>query len=411
MPTNHIRQYLEHYFALHPSQEVKEMFEATAMRSLAVSMVGVFEPIYLYTIGFSVPQILLFYIAVYAGFLVVMPLGGRICRKHGYEHTMLFSSPFLILFYLSLFAIPYSAAFIAIAVVSTIVHRVLYWPGYHANFATWMTDKESGKEVSNRFAVTALASALAPVIGSAVIVSFGFGALFIVVAALILLSNLPLLRTPEMFMPKKFSYTGAVRRFVKRFGSARFLTYFALGENFISLAVWPVFIVIMIPSLLTVGFVVSLARIVNVMVTLYVGRLTDEDSKGKILASGTVFTVGSWLIRPFVTGPLGVFLTDSYYKVARNMVIVPFHSLGYGFARKEGVMSTVIFHEMSIAFGKLTAACLCWLAFLIFPRYPWPVVFVVAALYSALYSLLPYSARDLQPEEVLEHDVEHHRSP
>lgn len=411
MPTNHIRQYLEHYFALHPSQEVKEMFEATAMRSLAVSMVGVFEPIYLYTLGYSLPDILLFYIAVYAGFFIVLPLGGRICRRHGYEHTMLFSAPFLIVFYLSLFAIPYHPVFLAVAVIATITHRVLYWPGYHANFATWMNGKEAGKEVSNRFAVTALASAFAPVIGGAVIVAFGFGALFIVVSMLIMLSNVPLLRTPEMFMPQKFSYAGAVRRFAKRFGSPRFLTYFALGESFIALAIWPVFIVIMIPSLLTVGFVVSLARVVNVMVTLYVGRLTDEDRKDKVLHSGTVFTVGSWLIRPFIAGPLGVFLTDSYYKVARNMVIVPFHSLGYGFARREGVMSTVIFHEMSIAFGKLFAAALCWLAFVLFPSFAWPVVFVIAALFTSLYSLLPYSAREVPPESVLKHEAELHRSP
>jgi MFS family permease len=411
MPTSHIKQYLEHYLAFHPSQEVKEMFEAVAIRSLAVSMVGVFEPIYLYTLGFAITDILLFYIAVYIGFFFVLPLGGRICRKHGYEHTMLFSSPFLILFYLSLFAIPFHPVFIGIAVISTVVHRVLYWPGYHANFATWMNHKESGKEVSNRFAVTAIASAIAPIIGSAVIVSFGFGALFIVVAVLIMLSNLPLLRTPEAFIPKKFSYTGAVKRFVKRFGSARFLTYFALGESFIALAIWPVFIVIAIPNLLAVGVVVALARFINVIVTLYVGRLTDEDSKGKILASGTVFTVGSWIVRPFVTGPLGVFLSDSYYKVARNMIVVPFHSMGYNFARKEGVMTTIIFHEMCIAFGKLSAAVLCLLAFTYVPGNPWTVVFVIAAMFTALYSLLPYSAQRVTPETVVEHDVEHHRSP
>ncbi|MEA3249929.1 MAG: hypothetical protein U9Q03_06295, partial [Patescibacteria group bacterium] len=133
MPTNHIRQYLEHYFALHPSQEVKEMFQATAMRSLAVSMVGIFEPIYLYKLGYSIPSILFFYVVVYVVFVVVLPLGGRICRKHGYEHTMLFSSPFLVLFYLSLFAIPTSPIFLGVAVISTVLYRTLYWRDSHSN--------------------------------------------------------------------------------------------------------------------------------------------------------------------------------------------------------------------------------------------------------------------------------------
>jgi len=399
MPTSHIRHYLEHYFALHPSQEVKEMFQAIALRSLAVSMVGVFEPIYLYMLGYSIPDILLFYIAVFACFFLILPLGGRICRRHGYEHTMLLSAPFLIIFYLSLFAVPKYPVFLAVAVVATVLHRVLYWVGYHANFATWMNGKEAGKEMSNRIALAALAAAFAPVIGGAIIVFFGFGALFITVALLILLSNIPLLRTPEMFMPQEFSYTGAMRNFLRRFGSARFLTYFAEGEAFIALAVWPIFIVIVIPSLLTIGIVVSLARSVNVLLTLYAGRLADEDRWDKLLLSGTVFTAASWLVRPFVSGPLGVFLVDSYYKVSENMIRIPFDSAGYAFARKEGVMQTVIFHEMSLAFGKLTAAVLVYLAFILLPANPWPAVFIIAALFTVLYALLPYSGRKAEPVE------------
>ncbi|MEA3249025.1 MAG: hypothetical protein U9Q03_01560, partial [Patescibacteria group bacterium] len=326
-------------------------------------------------------------------------------------HTMLFSSPFLVLFYLSLFAIPTSPIFLGVAVISTVLYRTLYWSGYHANFATWMKSKEAGKEVSNRIALTAIASAFAPLIGGAVIVSFGFGALFIVVTMLILLSNVPLLRTPEMFVPKKFSYGKAVRRFVKRFGSTHFLTFFALGESFIALTAWPIFIVIMIPDLLVIGFLVSFARFINVLVTLYVGRLSDEDRRDSVLYSGTVFTIGSWLVRPLISGPLGVFLIDSYYRVSRNMTIVPFWSTAYGVAKKEGVMSTIIFQEMSLAFGKACAGVLAILMFYIFPANPWPAIFVLAAMFTALYSLLPRSARPVAPEDVLSHAAHHHQSP
>jgi len=406
MGRHHLKHYLSHYFALHPSEEMKEMFMATALRSFAVAAVGVFEPIYLYQLGISIQGILLFFIAHYVGYFLLNPLGGRICRKHGYEHTILLSSPFLIIYYLTLFAIPFHQAFIGVAVVALVIHKILYWPGYHANFATWMNSDESGREVSNRFAITALAAAIAPFIGALVIVTGGFGALFMGVSVLILVSNLPLLKTPEIFMPTKFSYGAAFKRFAKHVGSTRFWAMFGFGEQLLAMVLWPIFIIIMIPSLLSVGALVSLAKFVNVLVTLYVGRLSDEDRKDNVLHSGSVFTAASWFIRPFIGGPLGVFLIDSYYRVSRNMIIVPYFSYMYKDAKDDGVMGSIVFNEMSLSMGKATMALLALLAFWLVPDHAWTTVFIIAGGMTALYSFMPYSAtwkkREVNPTAIIE---------
>jgi MFS family permease len=403
---NHLKHYLSHYFALHPSEEVKEMFMATALRSFAVAAVGVFEPIYLYQLGISIKGILLFFIAHYIGYFFLAPLGGRLCRKHGYEHTILFSSPFLIIYYLMLFAIPFHQAFIGAAVVALVIYKILYWPGYHANFATWMNSDEAGREVSNRLAITALASAIAPFIGALVIVAGGFGALFIGVSVLILLSNLPLLKTPEIFMPSEFSYSKAFNRFVQHFGRSRFWAMFGFGEQLVAMVLWPIFIVIMIPSLLSVGALVSLAKFVNVLVTLYVGRLSDEDRKDNVLHSGSIFTAASWLLRPFITGPLGVFLIDSYYRVSRNMIIVPYFSYMYHDAKNGGVMGSIVFNEMALALGKASMAAAALLVFWLVPDLAWTIIFIIAAAMTALYSFMPNSStrkkRDFNPSAVIE---------
>ncbi|MFH1047857.1 MAG: MFS transporter [Patescibacteria group bacterium] len=388
---SHLRHYLSHYFALHPTTEMKEMFWATAVRSFAVSAVGVFEPIYLYQLGISIQGILLFYIAHYLGYLILTPLGGRICRKHGYEQTILLSSPFLILYYVALFAIPQSLSFMGIALLALVIHKILYWPSFHANFATWLNSEESGREVSNRFAITATASALAPFVGAVIVVMFGFGALFVIASIMVLLSNLPLLRTPEFFLPTKFSYSASVKRFVAGFGSNRFWAMFGFGEQLVSLVLWPIFIVIMIPNLLSVGALVSLAKFVDVLITLYVGRLSDEDRQDNVLHSGTIFTAASWLLRPIVTGPLGIFLIDSYYRVSRNMIVVPYFSYMYKDAKNDGIMASVVFNEMSLAIGKITMATMALVAFWLVPNHAWSVVFVLAAGLTATYSFMPFS--------------------
>lgn len=372
------------------------MYVSAAIRDFAVAAVGIFEPVYLYRSGFGLDGILLFYAAVYLLFFLALPIGGRICRKHGYEKTILFSSPFLILYYLSLFAIPFHPAFVGVAVVALVLQKILYWPGYHANFATWMDEREEGKEISNRIAITAIATSFSPIFGGALIAVGGFGSLFVTVAALILLANAPLLRTPERFEPRSFPYSEMFRRLFNWKARRRFLSFFGYGEQLFALAAWPVFIAIVVPDLLTLGVIVSLSRLVNVIVTLYAGHLADEGDKKRVVGSGVMFTAASWLIRPFIAGPLGVFLIDSYYRIARNILAVPFSSMFYDHAKRGDVMVRVVFGEMALSLGKL-AACLVGIAAVrLFPEHPWPALFVAAGLLSLLYGLIPVD-RDAPP--------------
>ena len=169
MPTGHFRHYIEHYLAPHPSTEVRELFVSTAILNFATAMVMLFEPLYLMAAGFSLTDVVLFYLALYVLYFFALPLGGRICRAKGFEHSILYSSPFLILYYLSLFAIPFHPAFIPFAIVFLVIQKILYWPGYHANVATWGGREERGREVSNISAIAAVSSTLAPSIGGFVV--------------------------------------------------------------------------------------------------------------------------------------------------------------------------------------------------------------------------------------------------
>ena len=387
MPTGHFRHYLEHYLAPHPSQEVRELFISTAILDFATSAVMIFEPIYLYTLKFTLEQILLFYIAIYVFYFLLLPIGGRICRSHGYEHTILFSSPFLILYYVSFFAISYSHFFIIAAVAALVIQKILYWPSYHSNFATWSDQAEGGREVSNMSALAAFASALAPVVGGLIIAVAGFRTLFAAVAVLILASNIPMLRTPEFFVPKPFSYGAALKRLGKKENRRSFLACLGFGEELIALVLWPIFIALIIPNLFSLGAIISLSMLANVLVTLYVGSLCDDGGKLPVLRSGAVYTAGSWLARLLVGGGLGIFLIDSFYRVAKNMIGVPLTALFYDDARRGAATETVVFFEMSLALGKILAAVLAIVIFRLFPGF-WGGIFILAGIFTVFYAAM-----------------------
>lgn len=398
MPANSLHHYIEHYFAPHPSQQVRELFMSKAILDFAAHAVMLFEPIYLHSIGFSVPQVILFYTALYVLYFFLLPLGARICRRGGNERAILLSSPFLFIWYLSLFAIPLHPVFIPIALVSIVIQKVLYWPGYHADLAAWGGRQERGKEVANIIALTGIIATLAPALGGVVIAMLGYKVLLIGAAVLILLSNIPLLKSPEFFVPREFPYLPALKRPFERANRRGTLAFFGHGEDIIAFAVWPIFVSFMIPDTASLGAIFSISMLVNVAVILYAGRMSDEGDRSRLLRSGALFTAASWLVRPITAGSLGVFLMDSYYRVSRSVLGVPMAAARYDAAQGDGspealakgdaVMESVVSFEMSLALGKAIAGALAAAILWKFPG-AWTATFVLAAAFSALYALMP----------------------
>jgi MFS family permease len=388
MPTGNFRNYIDHYLAPHPAHEVKEIFVSTAILDVAVSMIALFEPIYLWKLGYGLPYIAGFYVALYATYFLLLPLGARISRSRGNEHAMLFSSPFLIAYYLAFYAIAVHPAFMAVACLALALQKILFWPGYHANFAEWLGTGEEGREISNRNVVASLASILAPVAGGFIVTAFGFSHLFVVVSILILLSNVPLLATPERFTASEFAYAPAMLRLAQPENRKRLGAFMGFGEELIAMAFWPIFIAMTIPNLFSLGIVVSFAMLANVVMALYVGRATDESGTRAVLKTGVVYTGLAWLVRPFIAGGFGIFLMDSYYRVAKNAVNVPVVALIYKGARRKGIMESVVFFEQALSLGKILAGLLCMAAFILF-RDPWVAVFLLGVAFTALFALMP----------------------
>ncbi len=126
---------------------------------------------------------------------------------------------------------------------------------------------------------------------------------------------------------------------------------------------------------------------IKVIVALYVGGLVDEGARQPVLRNGAIFMAGSWFIRPLVTGGLGIFLFDSFYGISKNMTMIPLISTTYDNVKDGRETSEVVFFQMSLCLGKITA---CLLAMLIFVSLPngWWAIFLMAGLFTMLYALM-----------------------
>jgi len=68
--------HLPHYFSKHPSRNLKELFWSVGLMDLGLAAVTLFEPIYLYTIGYSVTKIAIFYLLIYGAYFLLVPFIG-----------------------------------------------------------------------------------------------------------------------------------------------------------------------------------------------------------------------------------------------------------------------------------------------------------------------------------------------
>lgn len=378
------RQFLK-YLAAAPTRRVRALFFSTTILDFALAAITIFEPIYLFKIGYSIPRILLFYIAIYGLYFAIQPFGGKVTRSHGYEHGIMFSTPFLILYYLSLFAIPYSPLFAVVAVIAYALQKMLYWPGYHADFARFGSVSNRGKELGKFIVLLSLASILGPFFGGLILKFFSFPTLFVIVSFLILASNVPLLLKHETLEPRELSYWDAYKRVLKPENRRLVLAYIGYGEEFLAIIVWPLAMYAIVGHFAALGLIVSVGMVFTAIVGYIIGCRTDEGEGRKFLRIGALFTALSWAARITIASPIPVFGIDVLYRSSRMAQGTPMAAMTYNQAREYSVTKTALLMEAAVIIGKLTAAVFALVAFQFFPDYAWPFVFVLGAAYSLMY--------------------------
>ena len=382
--------FLKDFLPYKMKRQVKELFASTILVNLALSMVMIFEPIYLYKIGYSLQKIMLFYLITYLIYFLIMPLGGKFARKKGYELGMLFGTILFSLFYIGLFFIEQYPFLFYLVPFILALQKTFYWPAYHADFARFSDDSEEGREIGGFTMAVSLVYIIGPALAGFIIIQWGFGALFTFATIIFLASNIPTLITKEEFAIKDFSYKDAYLRLISKKNRKSFLAYLGFGEELIVLVVWPVFISIIITDIFDLGLIITLATLITSIITLYIGKITDSRNKKSILSLGASFYSLAWFIRIFIINQVGIFFVDTLSRLSKNVIAVPLTAITYERAKSRSIMKTVLFFEMSLVVGKLIALLLIYtsLFFITDEIFAFKLTFILAGGMSLLYLLL-----------------------
>ncbi|HBH16679.1 MAG: hypothetical protein UV57_C0031G0006 [Parcubacteria group bacterium GW2011_GWD2_43_10] len=369
------------------SRQVRELYWATVLQNMALAMLLLFEPIYLWQQGFSVEAILWFFLAIYVAYFLALPLGAKFATTTGFEISIALSTVFQIAYYICLYLVAIAWWWAIPAVFLYTLQKMFYWPAFHADFARYSDAAEEGKEVSTLHITLSAVYVIGPLLGGALIAYGSWLMMFAVGCLLILVSNWPLLRTREEFKPRNFPYLDAYKRLFAKENWRSLIGYLGFGEELILLVLWPVFIATVINNYVEIGALVAGSTLIMVLATLYVGKLSDTKNIHSVLRFSTLFYMFAWLVRLTTRSPFGVFIIDSTSRLTKNIVQVPLHTLLYEKAKTRSVMDTVISFEMALVLGKIVAAVILLFAFsqLGSMSAVWSVTWIVAAAMTLLY--------------------------
>lgn len=323
-----------HHLFLHflKNRELNELYLSISIRAFALSLIGIFVPIYLYQMGYTLVSIFTFYL-FWSLFHVILTIPAtKVSARIGLKHSMLVSIPFLIVFFMLLYTLETSRWPLQLLSFFISVNTVLFWMSYHTDFARFSDKKNRGREIAFSKVVAIVFGALGPVVGAFVLTFMSFKILFIVVCILLGLSIVPLFFTEDVHEPSEVS----LKDFFKGQKRENVLAFVSNGiESRLGMAIWPLFIFLFIfnGKYLSLGLVSSFAMAVSLFSNFFIARMANARPR-TTLKFGSALNAVVWAAKSFVVTPVQVFFVDALYGVSQTAIHIPFDTLTYDKARK-----------------------------------------------------------------------------
>lgn len=286
--------------------ELSEMYLAVFLRTVALTMVGVFVPLYLLKNGYNFTDVLGFYTLFYIFGMCYDIVVAHLIARFGPKHVMRVSFLLQVVFSLllaNLQSIPFAVPILA--VVASLASTMYFMP-YHVDFSKIKHTEHGGKELGFLQVMERIASIIGPIGGGLLATFVAPQAAFWAAAAAMFFATIILMLTPEpMQTHQKLRFHG-----LKLSKEWRDYTSFAAicVDGTATISLWPVYLAAVVfagGAYVKIGGVASLSVLVAVVVAVPLGKLLDNQRGHLMIRYGTAVNAIIHLSRLSVTGITG----------------------------------------------------------------------------------------------------------
>lgn len=350
--------------------------KSVMLRCIGVSLLELFQPMYLLSSGLSIPHLMLFYGAQYLAAVIIAPFVGHISAQLGFARSMLFGLISFALYLLCFTLAPFTH--FATLVPATLLYGLyesVYWPNYHHNFCNLTSTTNRGSETSLITLINAFSRFLAPALAGLTIYFLGFPTLFAFAIVIVLFSAFPFFREQTAEPLTNESAKGILSDLFKSEHRTQNIVFFCLGCIFFMMEIaWPVILFAYFKNLSELGLFVSVIMIISTMVIILLSRIMDRFSKSKILTVGTTLYSLGWILRALIFSKISFFVADLTNRIGENFALIPAYALTYELRERQDKTSFQLQRILMISLGYVISAGLIFF---------WPTVMLRGILFAA----------------------------
>ena len=404
----HLDLHLE--YMLFPPK-LRWFYLSQAFRTIAISMVSLFVPVFLYlrveeisrasglfqlvTIqdgpslytALGVIIIAVFYaIARAVSMALLFPLS-KLMHKYGLIWGMIIGNLSLLASFVCLLLAEWNPITLVFASFFTGLEMASYWVPYYTVFSAFAELDKLGEEVSGLVMIEKLGRVMAPVLGAMIATVFGFQVLYVTGVILMILAINAIFMLPSVKANTDVRWK-EFERWIKQPQSPRIAVAFT-GRLFelLALLAWPVFVFEIVKSISVVGFVASISGVLSLLVTYFTGVWLSKH-RGRFLyfLSGFILSF-LWLIRLLVRVPMHILAVDAADRMIASINQPIFDVMFIKQARLSRLFHFFTYREIILN----VTALVFWLVVIVFAffGFGWYAVFVLAALGTLMSMVMP----------------------
>ncbi|HSW47469.1 MAG TPA: MFS transporter [Candidatus Saccharimonadales bacterium] len=295
------------------------------LHTLAHSLITVFVPIILLKSGYSIPEIIIYFLIFNTLDIPLNFVVDSLLRKIGARKVLILGTLAIIAFFGLIGVIPPSnwPLLILLAFFSAL-YDTLFWISHIYLFIeASRNSKDTGLAVGSLEGLRKFASIVGPALGALILLTVGKGFLVIVSIVIFALSIIPLFQMKhirDIPTEKKLSFK---QFFVGMQKKRDFLSLAFWGINVeVDDVLWPFFIFLIFGSVESVAAVPVVVSLTAAAFSFFVGKLSNKNTP-KMIIIGSIVIALFWIMRILFQNPLFYYLSIFAVGLFSLLVAIP----------------------------------------------------------------------------------------
>ena len=282
--------------------ELSELYASEFLRSLAMSVVGIFVPVYLYRLGFSLQNIFLYQVVWAFTRPIWSILTAKSIARIGPKHTIALGTVVQIVYLAVLVTIDKTHLPIVTLGVLGSLSYALFGIALQVDFSKVKHTEHGGKELGFITICERIGSSLGPLVGGLVATYISPKATIFIAITIMTCSLIPIFMSAE---PIKVHQSITIKGFPWRRHKRDFISICFFGiENVVSVVIWPIFVALAVfkkDTFAALGLLISISTLTALIAIYTIGKLIDDRRGGLLLKWGAIGNSLVHVLRPFVT--------------------------------------------------------------------------------------------------------------